>query len=118
MVDVPGSVLSPAVVVITSYSIHYTKLYDNVAAPTGKLVHDNREIVVETGNFLESAADVRQLVVGVAQRSPVYLSAVADLEGEQHRQHHDAAAGGGRHADEEPRRGGGRPAAGRGDVVV
>jgi len=51
----------------------------NVAAPTGKLVHDNREIVVETGNFLESAADVRQLVVGVAQRSPVYLSDVAEV---------------------------------------
>jgi multidrug efflux pump subunit AcrB len=51
----------------------------NVAAPTGKLVHDNREIVVETGNFLESAADVRQLVVGVAQRAPVYLSDVAEV---------------------------------------
>ena len=36
----------------------------NVALPTGKLVRDNREIVVETGNFLDSAADVRALVVG------------------------------------------------------
>jgi len=51
----------------------------NVALPTGKLVRDNREIVVETGDFLRSAADARQLVVGTHDQRPVYLSDVAEV---------------------------------------
>ena len=51
----------------------------NVALPTGKLVRDNREIVVETGNFLESAADVRQLVIGSFEGRPVFVSDVAEV---------------------------------------
>jgi multidrug efflux pump subunit AcrB len=51
----------------------------NVAAPTGKLVRENREIVVETGSYLESAADVRALVVGTYERRPVHVSDVAEV---------------------------------------
>ncbi len=51
----------------------------NVSLPTGKLVRENREVVVETGNYLESAADVRQLVVGAFERRPVFLSDVAEV---------------------------------------
>jgi multidrug efflux pump subunit AcrB len=51
----------------------------NVALPSGRLVRENREIVVETGNYLESAADVRSLVVGTFERRPVYLSEVAEV---------------------------------------
>ncbi len=51
----------------------------NVTLPTGALVRDNREIVVETGNYLESAADVRGLVVGTVERRPVYLADVAEV---------------------------------------
>jgi multidrug efflux pump subunit AcrB len=51
----------------------------NVSLPTGRLVRENREIVVETGNYLESAADVRELVVGVSEGRPVYLSDVAEV---------------------------------------
>ena len=51
----------------------------NVALPTGKLVRDNREIVVETGNYLESAADVRQLVVGTFAERPVFVADVAEV---------------------------------------
>jgi len=51
----------------------------NVALPAGKLVRDNREVLVETGNTLESAADVRQLVVGAMQQRPVFLSEVAEV---------------------------------------
>jgi multidrug efflux pump subunit AcrB len=51
----------------------------NVALPAGKLVRDNREIVVEAGNTLESAADVKQLVVGAVERRPVFLADVADV---------------------------------------
>ncbi len=49
----------------------------NVSLPTGALVRENREIVVETGNYLQSAAEVGQLVVGATARQPVYLSDVA-----------------------------------------
>ncbi|HUN69418.1 MAG TPA: efflux RND transporter permease subunit [Burkholderiales bacterium] len=51
----------------------------NVALPAGKLVRDNREIVVETGNYLESAADVRQLVVGTFAERPVFVADVAEV---------------------------------------
>jgi len=51
----------------------------NVALPAGKLVRDNREIVIETGNFLGSAADVRQLVIGTFEARPVFVSDVADV---------------------------------------
>jgi len=51
----------------------------NVALPTGKLVRDNREIVVETGNYLESAEDVRHLMVGSFEQRPVFISDFADV---------------------------------------
>ena len=51
----------------------------NVSLPTGKLVRENREVVVETGNYLESAEDVRQLVVGAFERRPVFVSDVAEV---------------------------------------
>jgi multidrug efflux pump subunit AcrB len=37
----------------------------NVLQSSGSLVAGNREVLVETGTYLESAADVRQLVVAV-----------------------------------------------------
>ena len=42
----------------------------NVSLPGGKLVRDNREIAVETGNYLETAQDVRDLVIGTASGRP------------------------------------------------
>jgi multidrug efflux pump subunit AcrB len=51
----------------------------SVALPSGSLVRDNRTITVETGSYLESAADVRSLVVGVVDRRPVYLGDVAEV---------------------------------------
>ena len=51
----------------------------NVALPSGRLVHANREIVVETGNYLESAMDVKGLVVGTLEGRPVFVSDVADV---------------------------------------
>ena len=51
----------------------------NVAAPSGKLVRDNREILVETGNYLESAQDVGRIVLGVREQRPVFLSDVAEV---------------------------------------
>jgi len=51
----------------------------NVSLPTGRMLRDNREIVVETGNYLESAADVKSLVIGTFDGRPVYVSDVAEV---------------------------------------
>jgi multidrug efflux pump subunit AcrB len=51
----------------------------NAAQPSGTLVSNNQEILVQTGTFLSGAEDVRQLVVGVAQARPVYMSDVATV---------------------------------------
>jgi len=51
----------------------------NVVMPAGKLVRGNREIVVETGNYLESAADVKSLVVGAHDGRPVTIADVAEV---------------------------------------
>jgi len=51
----------------------------NVSAPSGRLVRENREIAVETGSYLESAEDVRQIVLGVHAGRPVFVSDVAEV---------------------------------------
>jgi len=45
----------------------------------GNLTSDNHEIIVETGAFLQDAADVGNVVVGVYSGKPVYLRDVADI---------------------------------------
>ena len=49
----------------------------NASAPAGNLVRGNRTVDVRTGEYFGSARDVAQLVVGVYERRPVYLSDVA-----------------------------------------
>ena len=51
----------------------------SVSAPSGSLVRENREIAVETGSYLESADDVRQIVLGVQAGRPVSVSDVAEV---------------------------------------
>jgi multidrug efflux pump subunit AcrB len=51
----------------------------NASQPAGKLVAGDHEILVQTGTFLASSAEVRQLVVGVNEGKPVYLSDVAKV---------------------------------------
>ena len=46
----------------------------NVAQNAGDLVQNNREILVQTGSFLERPNEVKQLVVGVSDGKPVYLA--------------------------------------------
>jgi multidrug efflux pump subunit AcrB len=64
---------------VTALDVRNALQLSNVTLPTGRLVRENREWVVETGNYLESAADVRALVVGIDARRPVYLSDVAEV---------------------------------------
>ena len=51
----------------------------NAAQPSGTLVSNNQEILVQTGTFLTGADDVKQLVVGVAQGRPVFMSDIASV---------------------------------------
>jgi len=51
----------------------------NAAQPSGTLVSNNQEILVQTGTFLSGAEDVRQLVVGVTQGRPVYINDIASV---------------------------------------
>lgn len=52
----------------------------NVQMPAGNLLQRDSVISVFTGNFLASAEDVGDLVVGVNQQQPVYLRQVARVE--------------------------------------
>jgi multidrug efflux pump subunit AcrB len=56
----------------------------NALQSSGSLTAGNREILVQTGTYLESAADVRQLVVAVrgeaGSRKPIFMSDVAKVE--------------------------------------
>jgi len=64
---------------VTAIDVRNALSLANSALPSGELVRGNREIVVETGNYLASAADVRSLVVGAIDRRPVYLGDVAEV---------------------------------------
>ena len=52
----------------------------NVQAASGSFAQADREIPVETGPFLQSADEVRNLMVGVHMNRPVYLRDVADVQ--------------------------------------
>ena len=52
----------------------------NASQPGGSLVSQNREILVQTGTYIETARDVSKLVVGVNDNKPVFMSDVARIE--------------------------------------
>jgi len=56
----------------------------NALQPSGNITAGNRDVLVQTGTYLESAADVKQLVVAVRgsanERKPVFISDVATVE--------------------------------------
>jgi multidrug efflux pump subunit AcrB len=64
---------------VTALDVRNALQLASVALPVGTLVRENREIVVETGNFLTSAEEVRQLVVGVFEQRPVTVAEVAQV---------------------------------------
>lgn len=53
---------------------------DNAQVQNGTLLQRDTAFSVETGNFLKSAEDVADLVVGINQQQPVYLKQVAKVE--------------------------------------
>jgi len=65
---------------ISGQDIRSALQLSNAAQPSGDVVKDNRQLLVETGTYLTSAADVRRLVVGVIGDRPIYMSDVARIE--------------------------------------
>jgi multidrug efflux pump subunit AcrB len=64
---------------ITAQDLKAALQVSNASQPAGSLVTGNRELLVQTGTYIESAADVKRLVVGVFDRKPVYLADVAQV---------------------------------------
>ena len=64
---------------ISAQDIRDALKVSNASQPSGTLVSNNQEVLVQTGTFLSSASDVRNLVVGVADNKPVYMSDVAAI---------------------------------------
>lgn len=52
----------------------------NFMLNSGKAPSDNKEFIVDTGEFIKDSTELGDLVVGVNNASPVYLKNVADIE--------------------------------------
>ncbi|MBL8233544.1 MAG: efflux RND transporter permease subunit, partial [Bryobacterales bacterium] len=63
---------------MTPGEIHRALGASNQRLPLGKYTSGDREFVMEAGAFLQTAAQVRDVVVGVANGRPVYLRDVAE----------------------------------------
>ena len=65
---------------ITIDDVANTLLSANASAPNRNVYKQQAYIQVQAGNFLSSASEIKQLVIGLAKNgSPVYLSDVADI---------------------------------------
>jgi multidrug efflux pump subunit AcrB len=64
---------------VTAQDLKAALQLSNALQPSGSLVRENRELRVETGAYLETAADVKRLVVGVFDKKPVFMEDVAEV---------------------------------------
>jgi multidrug efflux pump subunit AcrB len=67
---------------LAAYSLSPLRVYQSLAAAnrrlsSGKFSAGNREFLLETGEFLQSAGDVEDVVVAVSNRHPVFVRDVA-----------------------------------------
>lgn len=53
---------------------------NNGSSQSGSFVSNDQEYLITTGQFLETAEDVEQLVVGVNKNMPIYLKQVASIQ--------------------------------------
>jgi multidrug efflux pump subunit AcrB len=65
---------------VTPQDISGALKVSNAQQSSGSLTAGNREVLVQTGTYLESAADVKQLVISVRDGKPVFMSDVAKVE--------------------------------------
>ncbi len=64
---------------LTPQDLKGALLLANASQPSGALVDRNQEVLVQTGTYIESADDVRRLVVGVSGGRPVTMADVAEV---------------------------------------
>ena len=64
---------------ITAQDMKAALQLSNASQPAGSLVSNNREVLVQTGTYIESAAEVKKLVVGVYDGKPVFMGDVATI---------------------------------------
>jgi multidrug efflux pump subunit AcrB len=64
---------------MTPAEIHRALGASNQRLPAGKYSSGEREFILEAGGFLQTAAQVRDVVVGVANGRPVFLRDVAEV---------------------------------------
>ncbi len=64
---------------LTPQDLKAALLLANASQPSGTLTGNNREVLVQTGTYIESADDVRRLVVGVSGGRPVTMADVATI---------------------------------------
>ncbi len=65
---------------VTATDLKSALQVSNASQPAGRLVRDNAEVLVQTGTYIGSARDVRELVVGVTDGKPVFMGDVATVE--------------------------------------
>ncbi|MBL8488928.1 MAG: efflux RND transporter permease subunit, partial [Rhodocyclaceae bacterium] len=65
---------------VTAQDLKAALQVSNASQPAGALVSGNKEVLVQTGTYIESAADVKRLVVGVSEGRPVFMADVARIE--------------------------------------
>ncbi len=64
---------------ITAQDLRAALQVSNASQPAGSMVSGNQELLVQTGTYIETAADVKQLVVGVYAQKPVFMADVAEI---------------------------------------
>ncbi|MEK7754756.1 MAG: efflux RND transporter permease subunit, partial [Acidobacteriota bacterium] len=89
---------------LAAYNLSPMQVYGGLGASnrrlsSGKFSTGNREFLLETGQFLRTADEVRNVVVGVAGDKPIYLRDVAEVTdgGEEPSQYVQFASGNGFH---------------------
>ncbi|MHA2938860.1 efflux RND transporter permease subunit [Vibrio sp. RC27] len=65
---------------ITLDQLNQTLVAANASSSTLKITHDNQQFPVQVGQFLTRVEDVKQLVIGMNENRPVYLSDVAEIK--------------------------------------
>ncbi len=69
---------------MAAYGLSPLRIYNALAganqrAPVGTVARNDREVIMNTGELLHSAEDVKRLVVGVANDRPILVRDVADV---------------------------------------
>jgi len=65
---------------VTAQDLRNVLQLSNGVSTSGRVISGNRELLIQTGTYIESARDVKNLVVAVRGRKPVYVADIAKVE--------------------------------------